>query len=174
MSKNLFAVALFCLHVIPVNSFAANVSNSDIDQLVEGSRQQTQEQIRAKIQENQRLVLEIDKVQRDLDKIKADIATNQKSAKRDLIIAGGSAAAAAIGYFFFMTRRGGGELSIELNYMFALGSALTGASAAIWNGGKAGVQQIMIHLDEKKIPALETQLANLKAQLEKQTEELIK
>ncbi|MDG0815346.1 hypothetical protein [Bdellovibrio svalbardensis] len=174
MSKNLFAVALFCLHVIPLNSFAASASSTEIDSLVEESRPEAQAAIRAKIQENQRLVLEIAKVSADLDKIKADIAENSYAAKKDLIIAGGTAVATAITSYMLIRKTGRSEMGDQINLMLSMASTLVGSSLTIFNGGKAGYHYIILKLDEKKIPALEATLADLKQQLERQTEELLK
>ncbi len=175
MSKNLFAVAIFCLHVIPLNSFAASsASSADIDSLVEGSRSEARENIRAKIVENQRLVLEISKVQDQLHAIEKDIAEHGTEAKKDLIIAGGSALGAAIISVALYKTAGSSEVGMQLNMMGAMVVSLTGASYTILNGGKAGYEYLLLKLDEKKIPDLEAQLASLKDQLEKQTEELLK
>ena len=174
MSKNLFAVALFCLHVIPVNTYAAEATSADIDSLVQEARPATEAEIRAKIVENQKLTLELAKVQNDLENMQKDIAENRHYVKKDLIIAGGTALGSAILSYYFRSQTGRSEMADSLNIMFSVASILVGGSITVMNAGKAGIHYLVLRLDEKKIPALQAKVAELQKQLEDQTKTLLR
>lgn len=173
MSKKLIAVALFCLHVIPLNSYATEMSPSDLDGLIQDSQTDAKAAIRAKIEENQRLAVEISRVQDQVTAIQKDIALHGKNAKKNLVIAAGTALGTAIvsGALYATAR---GELGAELNIMGALITGLTGASYTIIRGGNAGYEYLLLKVDESKLPGLQMQLSVLKQQLDEQTQELLK
>ncbi|HWU42588.1 MAG TPA: hypothetical protein VN132_04085, partial [Bdellovibrio sp.] len=109
----------------------------------------------------------------DLESIKKDIGDNKSAAKTDLIIAGTTALAATI-LTIWLSRRTGRDEIAEYNLAFSAASIVVGAAITVTKGTQAGYHYLLVKLDQNKLPVLEQKLAALKAQLEKQTAELIK
>lgn len=171
MFKRTLGVALICLNVISLNSFAA--SSADIDALVEESQTEARTVVHQKVLENQKLIAEINDLDKQIQELTADIVTNRKDIKRDLYIAGGSAIATILAMKYF-GRSTGNEVADQFRLIFGFVAGWAGIGTTTIAAGASGVNYLLVQIDESKLPALQSRLQQLKAQLQTQNEILVK
>ncbi|WII72407.1 hypothetical protein QJS83_00815 [Bdellovibrio sp. 22V] len=172
MLKRAISAALICLHVVPVNSFAA--TSLEIDRLLMESRPQAEETIQQKLKENQELIAEITKLELQINEIQSNLGENRERMKVNLYIAGGTALATGIATFYFQGKVGRSEIADHMNLLFSTGAFLVGTGATINFLGNAGYRYLLVRIDEDKLPALQEKMAELKQTLEKQNAEFLK
>lgn len=171
MFKRALGIALICLHVISLNSFAA--SSADIDSLVADSQGQAQAALRQKVEENQKLIAEINELDLQIQALKADIEVNRQDAKRDLYIAGGSAIATILALRYF-GRSTGSEVGDQLRLVFGFVTGWAGVGTTTIAAGAGGVNYLLVRIDENKLPLLQKRLQQLKVQLQAQNDVLLR
>lgn len=169
MFKNAVGIALFCLHVIPLNSLA--VTSADIDALISQSHQQAEATIQQKIADNQVLISEISALQAQIEALKGSSEENRRDMRRGLYIAAGTALATSIAVALLI-RPNPSEVGGPLNMLFGAGALLAGSAATVTSLSVSGINYMLVRLDESKIPGLQSRLAELKTQLENQNLEL--
>lgn len=171
MLKRALGIALICLHVVPLNTFAA--TSADIDSLIAASQGQSHKTLQAKIQENQQLIGEINELDKQIQTLSKDISINRQDSKRNLYIAGASAVAtlAAIKYF---GRSAGDEVADAFRIIGGMIAAYGGGTATVVAAGASGFNYLLVQIDESKLPALQATLLELKMKLQKQNEALSK
>ena len=171
MFKRVVSAALICLTVVPLNTYAA--SQADIDNLVIASQSQAQETVLQKIKANQELVAQITNLEAQIQEIKASAADNRYEMKKDLVIAGGTALATTIAVLYF-GRATKSELGSQISATLQTGALVLGSVLTVKSLGSGGYDYLLLKVDENKLPDLESKLATLKTELEKQTAELLK
>ncbi len=127
MLKRALKVALICLFVAPVNSYAADAA--DIDNLITESQGQARNIVQQKLKENQELIVEITKLEEQIKDIQTSADSHRSDMKTNLYIAAGTAAATAIVIVALGRGNRNSEIGLELNYMFKFASFFVGATA---------------------------------------------
>ena len=170
MLKTALNMALICLFVVPVNTYAAN--SADIDSLVDGSKVQAQEIVKEKLLENQKIVAEITQLEVQIKDLQDAKGKHDHTMKKDLYIAGGTALATAL--TMYVVGRGNDEVSIEVNYMLKVVAFLVGSSFTVKTAVQGGYNYYLLSLDETKLTALQGKLEALKIELQKNSDDLLK
>lgn len=171
MLKRILSVALFCLHVTPLNSFAA--SPADIDSIVADSQGPAREAVQTKIRENQKLILEITELEKQIQELNQDIETNRRDTKRNLYIAGGSAIATVLALQYF-GRSTGNEVADQFRIIFGAIAGYAGIATTVVSAGAGGVNYLLVQVDQNKLPVLAKRLQELKNQLQTQNNALLR
>lgn len=170
MYKRALNVALICLLVAPLNSRAAN--SQEIDGLIAESQSQAQESISHKVQENQKLILEITQLENQINELMKDIEINRRDVKRDLIIAGGTTLATLLAMRYF-GRPTGSEVGDQFRLLFGFITAYAGLGSTVVAAGASGVNYVLVKVDENKLPELRARLQGLKQQAQAQNQALL-